>query len=78
MPQSTIDIVRDGSAPLVSRCVVLGEGENVRIAFLCGDGAEEPSGLLSAVTLTRGQLSGFAGMVAAVLDADDPYATSAN
>ena len=78
MSRSTNDVVRDGLAPLVTRCVVLGEGENVRIGFLSGDDADEPSVLLSAVTLTRAQLTGFAGMVAAVLDADDPYATSAN
>lgn len=78
MPKSSIELAREGVAPAAARCVVLGEGESVRLAFLTGDDADEPSGLLGAVTLTRSQLAGFAGMVSAVLDSDDPNASSIN
>lgn len=78
MRPSTTDIARDGEAPEPTHCIVLGEGDSVRIAFLAGEDTGAPVSLLSAVTLTRSQLSGFAGMVAAILDVDDPYAVSSS
>ena len=78
MAQSKIDIAKSGSAPTATHCVIIGEASEVRIAFLTGADTNEPVGFLTAVTLTRSQLTGFAGMVAAVLDADDPNAVSLN
>ena len=73
-----MEIARDGSAPDVTHCVVLGEGTSARIAFLIGEDTCKPVSLLSAVTLTRPQLSGLAGMVAAILDVVDQHAVSSS
>ncbi|MDX7952472.1 hypothetical protein P7D22_14985 [Lichenihabitans sp. Uapishka_5] len=78
MPKSSIDLARTGQAPRVTRCVILGEGADVRIAFLSNGGESGPDAMLSAVTLTRAQLTGLVGMLSSVLDSDDQDALSIN
>lgn len=72
---SKIDLAQGSLAPSVSHCAFLAEGDQVRLAFLGGADDGSPF-LVSAVTLTRSQLSGLAGMAAALLDADDLHAIS--
>ena len=78
LPSAKIDAAQGGPAPAPTHCVVIGSVAGVRLAFLAGEEDDGSLSVLSAVTLSRSQLTGLAGMLAAIIDTDDRNAISLN